>query len=261
MTSATWCLGGAIWLCAATLAAGCALVGYGEQGDPAIASEAGAATATSSGTPSWLDGGARDAGEPALDASASALANRDAARDPTPDGAWTDAALGPWLDAGWWDGRRPDLRCDQGHACYPVCEEGAGSCVIDCASASTCEATCATGTACAVGCGETDRCEMACKVDSQCWFDCQDSGRCSAWCTTGAGCQVDCTGADSCALMCLDGSSCEVDCSGDVDCSGFSCSVLASCLLHCGDAGCAMDCQGSGASCAGNVQVCNRPCP
>lgn len=257
-------LGGALSLSVATLPAGCALVGYGEQTDPAVTSEAGAATAATGGAQDagpTRDEGAADAAQPPLDASAAAQSGRDAANDAMSDNALADAAPRVRLDGGWWNGREPDLTCDDGHSCYPVCEQDAGRCVFDCAGASLCEATCATGTACAVGCGDTERCEMACKVDAQCWFGCEDSGRCSAWCTTGARCLVDCTGADSCALMCLDGSSCEVDCSGDVDCSGYSCSVQASCLLYCGDHGCDMDCQGVGASCADDIQVCNRPCP
>ncbi|MDB4973922.1 MAG: hypothetical protein JWN48_2263 [Myxococcaceae bacterium] len=240
-----------------SLESACNLVGYAEQSEPSTADDGailGTGQPREAGAPDAgsLDAGSLDAGR---DGQAASLLDANL-------GAALDARLGDALrEGGWWKGLPPDLTCTDGQKCYPVCDPASGACIYDCAAASECQNTCLPQTACEVACDHAETCYMACKEAAQCWLDCQDSRDCEGWCTNGSHCQIDCGNAESCHAMCLAGSSCEVDCGGAADCSAFLCTEEAACLMHCGNDGCAWTCEGKGASCPGNVEVCNRDCP
>ncbi len=76
--------------------------------------------------------------------------------------------------------------------------------------------------------------------------------------------ELQCVNANNCAATCKgQGTRCDVDCTDATSCKITRCAPGASCLLDCTGAGsCAIEeCHGAIQHCAGDVVVCNRPCP
>jgi hypothetical protein len=81
----------------------------------------------------------------------------------------------------------------------------------------------------------------------------------------GSTAELQCANADDCVVNSCEGpgTRCDVDCTDAASCKIARCGPGASCLLDCTGAGsCAIeDCRGAIQHCAGDVVVCNRPCP
>jgi hypothetical protein len=76
--------------------------------------------------------------------------------------------------------------------------------------------------------------------------------------------ELQCVNASDCVATCKgQGTRCDVDCTDAASCEIDRCGPGASCLLDCtGATSCAIqDCQGTLQHCAGDVVVCDRPCP
>jgi hypothetical protein len=158
-----------------------------------------------------------------------------------PDAQVVDAVPAPEQDDGLLDLNVCDLLesllCDEGLECVDgVCTQRRA-----CTAGRNCDAAC-TSAACSLDCGDAESCKADCGPSTQC--------------------DVSCVGTESCEPICRAGS-CEIDCQAAEKCDHVKCKDGAQCVLQCGaGAGpCRFEECKEPRQCAGNVLVCNRPCP
>lgn len=153
----------------------------------------------------------------------------------------------------------PDFTCTGSPStCSPISDPPPPPCGSSCNS-------CTAGGCCAQDCNsDNQNCDLHCAPGCDCELDCSNAETCNPECREAA-CKFNCAGAKHCKPKCNGmGTTCEITCDANVDdCDKLECRMGAACMVSCNNAEkCGfMRCDGGAASCAGDIEVCNRPCP